>query len=130
MESKQWHVLYSLTLTSGKLLLVEMTSNGYSRSFVGAAHVICMLYNVTRKCCLFQNVTLIIFVSMTCEFAVVLCSQHPYPSEDQKKELAEQSGLTLSQVNNWSVIVSRYARNDLLLCCSDPYFSIFSLFHI
>jgi hypothetical protein len=26
---------------------------------------------------------------------------HPYPSEDQKKELAEQSGLTLSQVNNW-----------------------------
>jgi len=110
--------------------IVEMTSNGYSRSFVGAGHVICMLYNVTRKCCLFQNVTLIMFVSMTCEFAVVLCSQHPYPSEDQKKELAEQSGLTLSQVNNWSVIVSRYARSDLLLCCFDPYFSIFSLFHI
>jgi len=31
--------------------------------------------------------------------------QHPYPSEDQKKELAEQSGLTLSQVNNWCVII-------------------------
>ena len=27
--------------------------------------------------------------------------QHPYPSEEQKKELAEQTGLTLSQVNNW-----------------------------
>lgn len=30
-----------------------------------------------------------------------LLLQHPYPSEEQKKELAEQTGLTLSQVNNW-----------------------------
>jgi len=30
--------------------------------------------------------------------------QHPYPSEEQKKDLAEQTGLTLSQVNNWYVV--------------------------
>lgn len=26
---------------------------------------------------------------------------HPYPSEDQKKQLAEETGLTILQVNNW-----------------------------
>jgi len=30
-----------------------------------------------------------------------ICFQHPYPSEDQKKDLSEQTGLTMSQVNNW-----------------------------
>ena len=29
--------------------------------------------------------------------------QHPYPSEEQKKDLSEQTGLTMSQVNNWYV---------------------------
>jgi homeobox protein Meis3 len=29
--------------------------------------------------------------------------QHPYPSEDQKKQLANDTGLTILQVNNWSV---------------------------
>ena len=28
-------------------------------------------------------------------------SQHPYPSEDQKKQLAQDTGLTILQVNNW-----------------------------
>ncbi|OQR71047.1 homeobox protein Meis1-like [Tropilaelaps mercedesae] len=28
---------------------------------------------------------------------------HPYPSEDQKKQLAQDTGLTILQVNNWSV---------------------------
>jgi len=27
--------------------------------------------------------------------------QHPYPSEDQKKQLAQETGLTILQVNNW-----------------------------
>lgn len=30
--------------------------------------------------------------------------QHPYPSEDQKKQLAQDTGLTILQVNNWWVI--------------------------
>lgn len=35
----------------------------------------------------------------------VLCvlSQHPYPSEEQKKQLSQDTGLTILQVNNWSV---------------------------
>lgn len=32
---------------------------------------------------------------------VLSCSQHPYPSEDQKKQLAQDTGLTILQVNNW-----------------------------
>jgi len=27
--------------------------------------------------------------------------QHPYPSEEQKKQLAQETGLTILQVNNW-----------------------------
>lgn len=30
-----------------------------------------------------------------------LSFQHPYPSEDQKKQLAQDTGLTILQVNNW-----------------------------
>lgn len=29
--------------------------------------------------------------------------QHPYPSEEQKKQLAQDTGLTILQVNNWYV---------------------------
>ena len=31
--------------------------------------------------------------------------QHPYPSEEQKKQLAQDTGLTILQVNNWSVLL-------------------------
>lgn len=31
----------------------------------------------------------------------ILFLQHPYPSEDQKKQLAQDTGLTILQVNNW-----------------------------
>lgn len=34
--------------------------------------------------------------------------QHPYPSEEQKKQLAKETGLTILQVNNWYVILSTY----------------------
>ncbi|KAG7224112.1 hypothetical protein INR49_019847 [Caranx melampygus] len=27
--------------------------------------------------------------------------KHPYPSEEQKKQLAQDTGLTILQVNNW-----------------------------
>lgn len=29
------------------------------------------------------------------------CFQHPYPTEDEKKQIAAQTNLTLLQVNNW-----------------------------
>ncbi len=35
-------------------------------------------------------------------FSCVLL-QHPYPSEEQKKQLAQDTGLTILQVNNWWV---------------------------
>ncbi|MEQ2178493.1 Homeobox protein Meis3 [Goodea atripinnis] len=31
---------------------------------------------------------------------------HPYPSEEQKKQLSQDTGLTILQVNNWSVFCS------------------------
>ena len=34
-------------------------------------------------------------------FSLSLFLQHPYPSEDQKKQLAQDTGLTILQVNNW-----------------------------
>ena len=39
-------------------------------------------------------------ISITNEY-VFISLQHPYPSEDQKKQLAQDTGLTILQVNNW-----------------------------
>ena len=33
--------------------------------------------------------------------------QHPYPTEDQKRDLAIQTGLSLLQVNNWFINARR-----------------------
>lgn len=35
--------------------------------------------------------------------SLCLLPQHPYPSEEQKKQLAQDTGLTILQVNNWWV---------------------------
>jgi len=37
------------------------------------------------------------------KFIFLIWFQHPYPSEDQKKQLAQDTGLTILQVNNWWV---------------------------
>ena len=39
--------------------------------------------------------------------SVGILLQHPYPSEEQKKTLAEQTGLKILQVNNWLVDVKQ-----------------------
>lgn len=35
--------------------------------------------------------------------ALCVLPQHPYPSEEQKKQLSQDTGLTILQVNNWLV---------------------------
>uniref|UniRef100_A0A1B0BJU1 KN homeodomain domain-containing protein n=1 Tax=Glossina palpalis gambiensis TaxID=67801 RepID=A0A1B0BJU1_9MUSC len=38
-----------------------------------------------------------------------MINQHPYPSEDQKKQLAQDTGLTILQVNNWERELKDYS---------------------
>lgn len=41
-------------------------------------------------------------LTIICTFYLLhLYFQHPYPSEEQKKQLAQDTGLTILQVNNW-----------------------------
>ena len=42
--------------------------------------------------------------------------QHPYPSEEQKKQLAQDTGLTILQVNNWWVPFIVFRINCKPLC--------------
>lgn len=50
-------------------------------------HVTCDVH-VLSKACVHTPIFFVLF-------------QHPYPSEEQKKQLAQDTGLTILQVNNW-----------------------------
>lgn len=52
------------------------------------------VYYFLNIMCLCQHFDLI---KQTCSIFV----QHPYPTEDEKRQIANQTNLTLLQVNNW-----------------------------
>lgn len=66
----------------------DLDSNGFSKSQKKRGIFPKLATNVMRSW-LFQHLT------------------HPYPSEEQKKDLADQTGLTMSQVNNWFINARR-----------------------
>uniref|UniRef100_A0A4W3H540 Pbx/knotted 1 homeobox 2 n=1 Tax=Callorhinchus milii TaxID=7868 RepID=A0A4W3H540_CALMI len=43
-----------------------------------------------------------------------LCLQHPYPTEDEKRQIAGQTNLTLLQVNNWFINARRRILQPML----------------
>lgn len=55
---------------------------------------------LSARACLSEHVC-----QCVCQRGSCVCSplllQHPYPSEEQKKQLAQDTGLTILQVNNW-----------------------------
>lgn len=60
--------------------------------------------------CLYANLGVWSLVSLTSlsslsppppHYPLPVPAQHPYPSEEQKKQLAQDTGLTILQVNNW-----------------------------
>jgi hypothetical protein len=46
-------------------------------------------------------------------FAIVML-QHPYPTEDEKRQIAAQTDLTLLQVNNWFINARRRILQPML----------------
>lgn len=42
------------------------------------------------------------------------CIQHPYPTEDEKRQIASQTNLTLLQVNNWFINARRRILQPML----------------
>lgn len=109
----QWKILYILFLMSF--------------CFVYFYHDNCNVFHHFRNWCFFSmfsstfNLTwvlglLIYFINDSAYCAVIIFFrmylrnilnffyyflQHPYPSEEQKKQLAQETGLTILQVNNW-----------------------------
>ncbi|ETE73766.1 Homeobox protein Meis1, partial [Ophiophagus hannah] len=46
---------------------------------------------------------------------------HPYPSEEQKKQLAQDTGLTILQVNNWFINARRRIVQPMIDHQGTPY---------
>lgn len=44
----------------------------------------------------------------------IFISQHPYPTEDEKRQIASQTNLTLLQVNNWFINARRRILQPML----------------
>jgi hypothetical protein len=53
-------------------------------------------------------------LSLSCTFEIVLLFQHPYPTEDEKRQIAGQTNLTLLQVNNWFINARRRILQPML----------------
>lgn len=47
-------------------------------------------------------------------FMICFHFQHPYPTEDEKRQIAAQTNLTLLQVNNWFINARRRILQPML----------------
>ena len=65
----------------------------------GLEHMYNLKYNKSARSPVIMT-TIIDFSAIYTCFSIKQ-QQHPYPSEEQKKHLAQQTGLTILQVNNW-----------------------------
>jgi len=55
----------------------------------------------------------VMLISFNCKPTLYL-SQHPYPTEDEKRQIASQTNLTLLQVNNWFINARRRILQPML----------------
>lgn len=53
-------------------------------------------------------------------FDPLLYLQHPYPTEDEKRQIATQTNLTLLQVNNWFINARRRILQPMLDSSGSP----------
>lgn len=59
---------------------------------------------------------------------MIYASQHPYPTEDEKRAIAAQTNLTLLQVNNWFINARRRILTPMLEHASDSSCKSISLY--
>ena len=85
--SKNLHSLHhcvKLKLEVSKIILFSIIPVPVS---CGCSHSLKYMFDKKDMNCLFSSAFFFL--------------QHPYPSEEQKKQLAQETGLTILQVNNW-----------------------------
>lgn len=82
-------------------------------------------YAWSQKCTCFWVVPQLSICSPL-KYFLLFWLQHPYPSEDQKKQLAQDTGLTILQVNNWWVELAVH-RKDLPISCRHSMIILCSL---